>query len=437
MDKYFKLTENGSNIRTEIFAGLTTFMTMAYVLVLNPTFLSATGMDWNKAFSATVISSLFACLVMGLYANLPFALGPGVGISAFFSYTVCIGMGYSWKFGLTAVFIEGIIFLLMSVFKIREAIVDSVPLFLKKAISVGIGFFVAFIGLKNAGIVVADESNFVKLSPNWLSGSSLVALIGLLLTGTLLIRKVKGALLLGMFITTIIGIPFGVTTYAGGSYWPTSPYFFDFAFDEIMANGKSIIDFLVITFVFLFNDMFDTVGTLIGCAGKSGMVREDGSIPNCGKALFADAVGTTVGSILGTSTISTFVESSAGVVAGGRTGLTAFVTAVLFGLSLFLSPIFASIPSAATAPILVIVGVMMAEPVRDIDFTQDMAEAISAFLTIIIMVCTSNISNGIMFGIIGYVILKILSGRVREISKMVWVSFGMFVFNAVMTILSF
>ena len=435
VDGFFGITKSGSSIKTEIFAGLTTFMTMAYVLVLNPTFMADAGMDWGKAFSATVISSIIACLVMGLYAKLPFALGPSVGISAFFAYTVCVGMGYSWKFGLTVVFTEGVLFLLMSIFKVREAIVDSVPLFLKNAISVGIGFFVAFIGLKNAGIVVSNEANFVALSHEWLSGSSLVAIIGLLITGVLMIKKVKGAFLLGMLITTVIGIPFGVTTYSGGSFLPTSPYFCAFSFKEIFADSKSVTDFLAITFVFLFNDMFNTVGTLIGCAGKSDMIDENGSIPNCGRALFADAVGTTVGAIFGTSTITTFVESSAGIVAGGRTGLTAIVTAVFFGLSMFLSPIFSSIPSAATSPILILVGVLMMEPIKDIDFVSDMSEAISAFLTILVMVCSSDIANGIMFGTISYVLLKLFSGRGKEINKLVWVSFGIFVLNAIISVI--
>lgn len=436
MEKFFNLKENGTNVATELMAGLTTFMTMAYVLVLNPTLLSVAGMDWNKAFSATVLSAAIACLVMGLYAKLPFALGPGVGIAAFFAYTVCTGMGYSWRFALTAVFVEGILFIVMSVFKVREAVVNSIPNFLKKSISVGIGFFVAFIGLKSAGIVVADESNFVALSKDWLSGTSLVALIGLILTAALLVLKVKGALLIGMFATTIIGIPFGITTYAGGSFVPTTPYFFDFAFSEIFASRKSIMDFLVIVFVFLFDDMFNTVGTLIGCAGKSGMIREDGSIKNCGKALFSDAIGTTVGAVFGTSTITTFVESSAGVVAGGRTGLTAVFTAILFFISMFLSPIFASIPSAATAPILVLVGVMIIEPINEIDFSKNMYEAIPAFLTIIMMIATSSIANGMMFGVLSYVFLKVCSGKIKEIDKMTWVAFAMFVANAVATLLT-
>lgn len=435
MEKFFKLKERGTDVKTEIMAGITTFMTMVYILAVNPGILSATGMEFSKVFSATAISSAIACLVMSLVANLPFALSAGMGINAFFAFSVCLGMGYSWQFALTAVFVEGIIFILLTLCNLREAIVNSIPDNLKKAIGAGIGLFIAYIGLKNAGIIVSDpEGTITALNPSWHSGSALLAMVGLLITGVLLVFKVKGALLIGIVATTIIGIPFGVTSYAGGSYLPPAPYFFDFAFGEAFANGKAIFDFIIVMFTFLFVDMFDTVGTLIGCAGKSGMIQKDGSIPNCKEALLADAVGTTAGAILGTSTITTFVESSAGVAEGGRTGLTSLVVAVLFILSLFLEPIFGSIPSAATAPALIIVGVMMITPVKDITW-DDYSEAIPAFLCIIFMVCACSISDGIMFGVIFYVLCKALGGKVKEINKMTWVLFVLFVAKIVVNAL--
>ncbi len=423
MDKFFKLSERKTDVRTEIMAGITTFMTMAYILVVNPLLLSPSGMDWGKVFSATAIASAVASLVMGLLANLPFALSAGMGLNAFFTYNVVLGMGYSWQFALTAIFVEGIIFLLLTLFNVREAIVNSIPNNLKKAIGAGIGLFIAYIGLKNAGIIVGDASNVSALSSAWLKGDALVAGIGLLITGALLAYKIKGAILIGIVITTIVGIPFGVTKWAGGSFVPTAPYFCQFAFGEVSSH---LFDFIIVMFTFLFVDMFDTVGTLIGCAGKSGLIQKDGTIPQCKEALFADAVGTTLGAMLGTSTVTTFVESSAGVVEGGRTGLTAVTVAVLFVLSLFLEPLFGSIPSAATAPALVIVGVLMITPVKEIDF-EDMTEAIPAFLTIIMMVCASSISDGIMFGILSYVILKAISGKGKQIGAATWVVFVLFV----------
>ncbi len=435
MEKFFKLKERGTDVKTEIMAGITTFMTMVYILAVNPGILSATGMEFSKVFSATAISSAVACLVMSLVANLPFALSAGMGINAFFAFSVCLGMGYSWQFALTAVFVEGIIFILLTLCNLREAIVNSIPDNLKKAIGAGIGLFIAYIGLKNAGIIVSDpEGTITALNPSWHSGPALLAMIGLLITGVLLVFKVKGALLIGIVATTIIGIPFGVTSYVGGKYIPPAPYFFDFAFGEAFANGKAVFDFIIVMFTFLFVDMFDTVGTLIGCAGKSGMIQKDGSIPNCKEALFADAIGTTVGAILGTSTITTFVESSAGVAEGGRTGLTSLTVAVLFILSLFLEPIFGSIPSAATAPALIIVGVMMITPVKDITW-DDYSEAIPAFLCIIFMVCACSISDGIMFGVIFYVLCKALGGKVKEINKMTWVLFVLFVAKIVVNAL--
>ena len=337
---------------------------------------------------------------MGLVANLPFALAPGMGLNAFLAFTVVLGMGKSWQFALSAVFVEGLIFILLTAFNVREAIVNSIPANLKKAISVGIGLFIAFIGLQNAGIIVADGATLVHLNPAWTSGAPIVAMIGIVIIAFMMAKGVKGAMLYGILITTVVGIPFGVTAYAGGSYLPSAPYFFPFEFSHMLS-----LDFVVVCFTFLFVDMFDTVGTLIGCATKADMIQDDGSIPNCKEALFADAVGTTVGAILGTSTITTFVESSSGVVAGGRTGLTAVVVAILFAISLFLEPIFGSIPSAATSPALIIVGVLMITPVKEIDF-EDVTEAVPAFLCILMMIVTYSISDGIMFGILSFTIFK-------------------------------
>ena len=434
LEKTFHLKENGTNVRTEIVAGITTFMTMAYILVINPSILSEAGMDFGKVFAATAIISTVATLVMGLLANLPFALSAGMGLNAFFAYTVCLGMGYSWRWALTAILFEGIIFLLLTFFNVREAIVNSIPPTLKKAIGAGIGFFIAFIGLQNAGIVVGG-STLVELSGSWYQGGAGLAMLGLVITAVLLVKKVPGAILIGMVATALIGIPFGVTQFAGGRFLPSAPYFFPFAFDEIFASGKSAFDFFVVLFTFLFVDMFDTVGTLIGCAGKSGIIREDGSIPRCKQALLADAIGTTGGAILGTSTVTTFVESATGVAAGGRTGLTAVTTAVLFLLSLFLEPLFASIPAAATAPALILVGVMMITPIAEIDFS-DFTEGIPAFLCVLFMVCAYSISDGIMFGILSYLVINLFSGKVRKLNKMTWIVGALFVIRIVVKAVS-
>ena len=427
MEKFFKLKERKTTVKTEIMAGITTFMTMIYILAVNPGILSACGMDFSRVFSATAISSAIACLVMGLVANLPFALSAGMGINAFFAYTVCLGMGYDWKFALTAVFVEGIIFILLTLCNLREAIVNSIPENLKKAIGAAIGLFIAFIGLQNAGIVISDASTVCALNPEWITKPAcILTIIGLFITGALVARGTKGALLIGILVTTIIGIPMGVTSYAGGSYLPAAPYFFDFEFSSIFQSGKTIFDFFIVMFTFLFVDMFDTVGTLIGCAGKSGIMNADGTIPNCKEALLADAIGTTAGAILGTSTVTTFVESASGVAEGGRTGLTAVTVAVLFLLSLFLEPLFGSIPSAATAPALIIVGVMMITPVKSIDF-EDFTEGIPSFMCILMMVVTYSISNGIMFGVIFYVVLKTIAGKIKDINVPTWVLFALFV----------
>ena len=410
MEKLFKLKEHKTTVRTELLAGLTTFMTMAYILIVNPLMLKDAGMDFGAVFTATALSSAIATLVMAFMANLPFALAPGMGLNAFFVYAVVITMGYSWEMALAAVFIEGIIFIALTLFNIREAIVNSIPANVKKAISVGIGLFIAFIGLQNAGIVV-DGATLVQMG-DITQGATLVAILGLVITALLLTFKVRGALLIGIGITTVIGIPFGVTTWGGGSFLPPSiaPTFLKFDFTKIFT-----LDMLIIIFTFLFVDMFDTVGTLIGCATKANILNKDGSIPKCKEALFADAIGTTVGAMLGTSTVTTYVESSAGVAEGGRTGLTSLTVAVLFLASLFLSPLFIAIPAAATAPCLILVGLFMITPVKDIDFDQP-TEALPAFLTILFMVTTYSIANGILFGALSWVLLKLFTGKAKQIS---------------------
>lgn len=411
MEKFFKLKEHKTDVKTEVLAGVTTFLTMAYILIVNPLMLSDAGMDFGAVFTATALSAAIATLVMAFLANLPFALAPGMGLNAFFVYTVVLTMGYSWQQALTAVFIEGIIFILLTAFNIREAIVNSIPMNMKRAISVGIGLFIAFIGLQNSGIVVADGATLVALG-NVKSGGAIVALIGLVITSILVAYKVRGALLLGIILTTFVGIPFGVTSYGGGSFLPPSlaPTFFKFDFASVFT-----IDMVIIIFTFLFVDMFDTVGTLIGCATKADILNADGSIPKCKEALFADAIGTTVGAILGTSTVTTYVESSAGVSEGGRTGLTSFTVAILFLLSLFLAPLFISIPGAATSPALILVGLFMISPVKDIDFDET-TEAVPAFLTILFMVTTYSIANGIMYGALSWILLKIFTKKGKEIS---------------------
>ena len=431
LDKYFKLSERGTNVRTEMLAGTVTFMTMAYILVVNPSILSDSGMSFEKVFSATAIISAAATLVMGLLANLPFALSAGMGLNAFFTYTVCLGLGYSWRWAMTAILIEGLLFVALTFCNVREALVNCIPATLKKAIGAGIGLYIAFIGLQNSGIIVQNKDTLVELSSTWYSGGSVIAIVGLIVTAVLLAKKVKGAILIGIAVTTLLGIPFGVTQYAGGSYLPSAPYFCPFAFDEIFASGKSVFDFIVVLFTFLFVDMFDTVGTLIACAGKSGIVREDGTIPNCKQALLADAIGTTGGAVLGTSTVTTFVESASGVAAGGRTGLTAVTTSVLFLAAMFLSPLFASIPQAATAPALIIVGVMMISPIQEIDF-NDFTESVPAFLCVLFMVCAYSISDGIMFGVLSYVLINTASGKIKKINKMTWVLAALFVLRIVM-----
>lgn len=416
LEKFFQLKKNNTNVRTEIIAGITTFMTMAYILAVNPDILSKAGMDQGAVFTATALSAAIATMVMALVAKLPFALAPGMGLNAFFAFTVVLGMGHTWQFALTAVFIEGIIFILLTAFNIRELIIKAIPMNIKHAISVGIGLFIALIGFKNAGVVIDNPATLVglgKVVDIHANAAPLVALITLVVTGALLARKVKGALLMGIFFGTILGIPFGLTNL------PTSfeiappslsPIFAKFEWANIFT-----IDMVLVLLTFLFVDMFDTVGTLIGVSSKANMLDEKGQIPRVKQALFADSIGTTIGAVLGTSTVTTYVESASGVGEGGRTGLTAATTGVLFLLALFFSPLFLMIPSAATAPTLILVGVMMFTPITKIDLT-DFTESIPAFLTIVMMPFTFSIAEGIVFGMLAYVILKVLTGKYKDIS---------------------
>ena len=411
--KFFDFDNHQTNFKTEIIAGGTTFLTMAYILAVNPNILSATGMDKGALFTATALSALVATLVMALVAKLPFALAPGMGLNAFFAFTVVIGMKHSWQFALTAVFLEGLLFILLTYLNIREAIIECIPVNVKRAISVGIGLFITIIGFTNAGIVVSNQATTVTLG-NLASGGAIVCLFGLLVTGLLLVKGVKGALLIGILISTILGIPLGITNIEGFGLVSTpaslSPIFFQFEWANILT-----VDMVLVLLTFLFVDMFDTVGTLIGVSTKAKLIDQDGKIPRVKQALLADAVGTTVGACVGTSTVTTYVESATGVEEGGRSGMTALTVAVLFGLALFFSPVFMVIPAAATAPALILVGLFMMSPIKEIDL-KDFTESIPAFLTLVIMPFTYNIANGIVFGIISFVVLKTLSGKVKEVS---------------------
>ena len=414
LDNFFKLKENNTNVKTEFIAGITTFMTMAYILIVNPSILAAAGMDSGAVFTATALSAIIATLVMGLYAKLPFAQAPGMGLNAFFAYNVVLSMGYSYQFALTAVLLEGLIFVLLTVFNVREVIVDSIPVNIKRAISVGIGLFIALLGLEGAGVVVhpADGGTIVALG-NITSGTGLLAIIGIVITGILVARKVKGALFLGMIITAVIGIPMGIIDMPNKIF--SMPPSISSTFMQFEWSNIFSIDMAIALFTLSFMDMFDTIGTLVGVATKANMLDKDGKVPNIKKALLADAVGTTVGACLGTSTVSTFVESAAGVAEGGRTGLTALSTAFMFFLALFLSPVFGVITSAVTASVLVVVGLFMIENIKELNL-EDYTEAIPAFLTIIMMPFAYSISDGIVFGVVSYIILKVFTGRWKEVT---------------------
>jgi AGZA family xanthine/uracil permease-like MFS transporter len=396
-------------LRKEVIGGITTFLTMAYILAVNPSILSSTGMDAGAVFTTSCISAIVGTLVMALYAKLPFALAPGMGLNAFFAYTVVLTMGYSWQFALTAVLIEGLIFILLTVTGLRQHIVNAIPLVLRRAISPGIGLFIAFVGLKSAGIVVSSESTFLTLG-NMHDSAVLLGIFGILLTAALLVRGITGALLLGILITTIVGIPLGVTNYSGILSAPPSiaPICWQFEWHNILT-----VDMVVVVLTFLFIDMFDTIGTLIGVSNRAGMVDDDGNVKNLNQAFMADAIGTTVGAILGTSTVTTYVESASGVNAGGRSGLTSFTTAMCFAVALLFAPLFLAIPGQATAAALILVGVMMMHDIRKVDFS-DYVTGIPCFICIVMMPLTYSISDGILMGVISYVLIHLLSGTLKD-----------------------
>ena len=423
LKKLFGFDSTKTTVRTEIVAGITTFLTMSYILAVNPTMFSQLdGMPGGSVFTSTAIAAIVGCLAMAFIGKLPFGLAPGMGLNAFFVYSVCMGMGYSWQFALTAVLIEGLIFVVLTLTNVREAIVNAIPMSLRNAIGAGIGLFIAFIGLQSAGVVVADSATIVTLG-NITSGSALLALIGLIITGYLFARNVPGAILLGILITMIIGIPMGVTEFKGVVSMPESisPIFCKFEWDKIFT-----LDMLVIVFTFLFIDMFDTVGTLVGVCTKANMADEKGNIPRIKHAFMADSIATTFGAMLGTSTTTTYVESAAGVAQGGRSGLTAFVVACGFAVALLFSPLFLSIPSAATAPALIIVGLLMLEPVKNIPFS-DFSESIPAFVCLIMMPLTYSISNGILLGMITYVLMNLITGKAKKLSPVMYILAVLFI----------
>ena len=425
LQKLFGFDPAKHNVKTEIMAGITTFLTMAYILAVNPSIfsnLASMGMDTNAVFTATALAAIVGTLIMSLYAKKPFGLAPGMGLNAFFVLTVCLTMGYPWQFALTAILIEGFLFVVLTLTKIRTLIVDAIPTTLKRAIGGGIGLFIAFIGLKNAGIIVENSATFVSIG-KLTEGSALLGVIGIVITSVLTVKKVPGSLLLGILITAIIGIPMGLAHFTGLVDVPPSvdPLFCKFEFHNIFT-----IDMLVVVFTFLFIDMFDTMGTLVGVCTKAGMMRPDGKIPGLNKAFMADAIATMTGACLGASTTTTYVESAAGVAQGGRTGLTSFATAVCFIIALFFAPLFLSIPAAATTPVLVIVGLFMLSPIKDIDL-EDYAESIPAFITIIMMPLAYSISDGILCGLISYVAINALCGNFKKINITMWVLAILFV----------
>lgn len=417
LKKLFGFDPAKTTIRTEMLAGITTFLTMSYILAVNPSMFSQLdGMSAGAVFTATALAAVVGSLAMALWAKLPFGLAPGMGLNAFFVFTVCMGMGYSWQFALTAVFIEGLIFIILTLTNLREAIVNAIPASLKNAIGAGIGLFIAFIGLQNAGIIANNDATLVSLG-EITGGSPLLGLIGLVITGVLVVKDVRGGLLIGILLTTLIGIPMGITNYQGLVSAPhsLSDIFCKFEWDHIFT-----LDMVVVVFTFLFIDMFDTIGTLVGVCTKANMLNPDGTIPRVKQAFMADAIATTVGACLGTSTTTTYVESASGVAQGGRTGLTAFVIACCFAISLFFSPIFLAIPSAATAPVLVIVGLFMLGPIKNIKL-DDYAESIPAFITIVMMPLAYSISDGILLGMISYVVLNVLCGNFKRITPAMYV----------------
>lgn len=420
--KLFGFDPAKTTVKTEIIAGITTFLTMSYILAVNPTMFSELAMPGGAVFTSTALAAIIGCVAMAFIGKLPFGLAPGMGLNAFFVYSVCLGMGYSWQFALTAVLIEGLIFIVLTLTNVREAIVNAIPASLRNAIGAGIGLFIAFIGLSSAGIVVNDESTLVTLG-DITSGSALLALIGLILTGFLYVKKVPGSILIGILLTMLIGIPLGVTEFKGVVSTPESisPIFCQFQFHNIFS-----LDMLAIVFTFLFIDMFDTVGTLVGVCTKANMIDEKGNIARIKQAFMADSIATTVGACLGTSTTTTYVESAAGVAQGGRSGLTALIIAGCFAVALFFSPLFLSIPSAATAPALILVGLMMMESITKIKF-DDFSESLPAFVCIITMPLTYSISNGILLGMITFVIMNMICGNFKKITPVMYILAALFI----------
>ena len=435
LDRFFGLTANGTDVKTEILAGITTFMTMAYILAVNPSILGDAGMNAGGVFTATALSAVLATLIMGLYAKYPFALAPGMGLNAFFAYTVVIKMGYSWQFALTCILAEGIIFILLTFINVREAIFNAIPQSIKYAVSAGIGLFIAFIGFQGSGIIIGDGATLVTIG-DMTQAPAVLAMVGVIITIVLYKKNVRGSLLIGVLATYVLGI---VAEFIGwyvpnpeaGLYpllpnalfsLPPSlkPVAFKFAFSEVFENIDSIMTFIVVTFTFLFVDLFDTLGTLIGVASKADYLDEEGKLPRIKQSLFADAIGTTVGAMLGTSTVTTYVESSAGVIDGGRTGLTAVSTAICFAIALIFSPIFLAIPAFATAPALIVVGVFMLDGITKVDFT-DLTELVPAFLTMVLMPLAYSVSEGLIFGVIAYVLLKVLTGQHKKVTWMMYI----------------
>ena len=428
LKKLFGFDSTKTTIRTEIVAGITTFLTMSYILAVNPTmFGELDGMPVGSVFTSTALAAIVGCLAMAFVGKLPFGLAPGMGLNAFFVYSVCMGMGYSWQFALTAVLIEGIIFIVLTLTNLREAIVNAIPMSLRNAIGAGIGLFIAFIGLKSAGVVVADGATLVALG-DVTSGSALLAFIGLVITGFMYSRNVPGAILLGIIITMVIGIPLGVTEFKGIVSAPESiaPIFCQFEFDKIFS-----VDMLVVVFTFFFIDMFDTVGTLVGVCTKANMIDENGNIHRVKQAFMADSIATTFGALLGTSTTTTYVESAAGVAQGGRSGLTALVVGCCFMIAMFFSPLFLSIPSAATAPALIIVGLLMAEQIKNVDF-DDFSESIPAFVCMLMMPLTYSISNGILIGMITYVLMNMICGKFKKLSPAMYILAVLFILKYIL-----
>lgn len=424
LQKLFKLKEHKTNVRTEIVAGIITFLTMSYILVVNPNILSQAGMDRAALFTATAIASVAGTLFMALISNLPIAQAPGMGLNSFFAFSVVLGLGYSWQMALTAVFIEGIIFLVLTACNIREMIVNTIPKSIKDAIPVGIGLFIALIGMQNAGLIVKNPNTMVSMGS--MSDPHIwVALLGLAVTAVLFIKNVHGSFLIGIIASTIFAVFLGLVKLPEEGIFSLppdiSPVFMSFEWKHLFS-----LDMLIVVFTFLFVNLFDTIGTLLGVASKANLLDEEGNFPQIKKALFADALGTTVGAILGTSTVTSFVESTSGVASGGRTGLTSLSTAMMFALSLLFAPLFLMVPAAATAPALIIVGLFMISSVLKINF-NDLSESFPAFLTIVMMPFSFSIANGIVFGMLSFVILKALSSRVRQISLTMWVIFTLFI----------